>query len=262
VPVSTDTIVAITGASSGIGAAIARRFARDGARLILIARAKERLVALAGELGNATAHPVDISERVEVEALLEALPTPDIWINNAGIARGQQPLDATAMDDIELVLRTNLMGALYASRIVMGRMRARGTGHIINVTSAAAFNPYKGGNSYAISKAALHMLTQCMRHDLGGTPIRVTEVAPGIVGDTDFSVRRFDGDMSRYERTYAGITPLSSADVAEAVHYCAAAPAHVNIDLVQIFPVQQHGGSGVVHRKRPTDPGPSGPAQE
>lgn len=247
--IAEGTVIGITGASSGIGAAIARVFARDPVRLMLVGRSQERLRALAQELPDATVHCVDVSDRRQVEAFLDRIPTPDIWVNNAGIAKGQAPLDAVPAEDIEAVLQTNLMGPLYASRIVMARMRQRGTGHLINVTSAAAFNPYRGGNAYAISKAALHMLTQCMRHDLGGTAIRVTEVAPGIVGDTDFSVRRFGGDMTRYDAVYAGVKTLTSADVASAVYYCASAPAHVNIDLVQIFPVQQHGGGGVVHRK-------------
>jgi NADP-dependent 3-hydroxy acid dehydrogenase YdfG len=156
-------------------------------------------------------------------------------------------------EDLDLVLNTNLLGAMHACRLASSRMRVRGTGHIVNITSAAAFNPYRGGNAYAVSKAGLHMLSQCLRHDLGGTRIRVSEVAPGIVGDTDFIRRRFDGDMSRFESTYAGVEPLAAADVAAAVHYCVSAPPHVNVDLLMLYPVQQHGGGGVVHSPRRKD---------
>jgi 3-hydroxy acid dehydrogenase/malonic semialdehyde reductase len=241
-------LVAVTGASSGIGAAIARKFHAAGAQLILVARDQGRLRALAGELGNASGHSVDLTDRKQIERLFESIPTPDVWINNAGIAKGQKPLDATPADDIDEVLNTNLMGALHACRLAAGRMRERGTGHIVNITSAAAFNPYRGGNAYAISKAAVHMLTQCLRHDLGRTRIRVSEIAPGIVGDTDFIRRRFQGDLSKYEATYGEVETLTSEDVADAVHYCVSAPARVNVDLMVLFPVQQHGG-GVVHKR-------------
>jgi NADP-dependent 3-hydroxy acid dehydrogenase YdfG len=245
--------VAITGASGGIGSAVARRFADDGADLLLIARDRSRLEELAAQCGRASWRSVDMSEVGQIEELFRGIDTPDVWINNAGLARGQKPLDAVSAEDLELVLNTNLLGAMHASRLASSRMRARGTGHIVNITSAAAFNPYRGGNAYAVSKAGLHMLSQCLRHDLGGTRIRVSEVAPGIVGDTDFIRRRFDGDMSRYESTYAGVEPLAAADVAAAVHYCVSAPPNVNVDLLMLYPVQQHGGGGVVHSPRRKD---------
>lgn len=241
-------LVAITGASSGIGAAIARKFDRSGAALILIARDLTRLEALGAQMRNVDCHSVDIADRRQVERLFDEIAAPDVWINNAGLAKGQKPLDSMDPADIDEVLNTNLMGTIHASRLAAARMRERGTGHIVNITSAAAFNPYRGGNAYAISKAAIHMLTQCLRHDLGRTRIRISEVAPGIVGDTDFIRRRFDGDMSKYEATYAGVETLTPEDVADAVHYCVSAPPRVNVDLVVLFPVQQHSG-GVVHKR-------------
>lgn len=241
-------LVAITGASSGIGAAISRKFDRSAAELILIARDRGRLESLAAGLGKAKCHCVDLSDRRQIEALFSEIPAPDVWINNAGIAKGQKSLDAMAPADIDDVLNTNLMGAIHASRLAAARMRERGTGHIVNITSAAAFNPYRGGNAYAISKAGIHMLTQCLRHDLGRTRVRVSEIAPGIVGDTDFIRRRFDGDMSKYEAIYGGVETLTSEDVADAVHYCVSAPARVNVDLMVLFPVQQHSG-GMVHKR-------------
>lgn len=241
-------LVAVTGASSGIGAAIARKFDHSGAELILIARDRGRLETLAAGLRKANCHSVDLADRRQIESLFERIPPPDVWINNAGIAKGQKALDSMEPADIDEVLNTNLMGAIHASRLAAAHMRERGTGHIVNITSAAAFNPYRGGNAYAISKAAIHMLTQCLRHDLGRTRVRVSEIAPGIVGDTDFTRRRFGGDMSKYEATYGGVETLMSEDVADAVHYCVSAPARVNVDLMVLFPVQQHSG-GVVHKR-------------
>lgn len=193
-------LVAVTGASSGIGAAIARRFDRSGAELILIARDLKRLEGLAKGLGKASCHAADLFDSRQIERLFAEIPAPDVWINNAGIAKGQATLDAMPAADIDQVLNTNLLGAIRASRLAAARMRERGSGHIVNVTSTAAFNPYRGGNAYAISKVGLHMLTQCLRHDLGRTRIRVSEIAPGIVGDTDFIRRRFEGDMTSYEK--------------------------------------------------------------
>lgn len=238
--------IGITGASEGIGAAIARRLAK--ARLFLFARSTERLSAVAAGLPNAEAITLDINQRSELERIISALPVPDVWVNNAGLAIGQATLDQADAADIDHVLNVNVHGTLHATRLVMAGMRARGSGHIVNITSAAAFNPYKGGNAYAISKAALHMATQCLRHDLGGTPIRVTEIAPGIVGDTVFSKRRFAGDPGRGEKVSRGMNALTPEDVAETVHFSITLPPHVNIDLIQMYPVQQHGGGGRVHR--------------
>lgn len=241
-------LVAVTGASSGIGAAVARKFDHSGAELILIARDRGRLETLAAELRKAECHSVDVSDRRQIEKLFDRIPPPDVWVNNAGIAKGQKALDAMEPADVDEVLSTNLMGAIHACRLAANRMRERGTGHIVNITSAAAFNPYRGGNAYAISKAAVHMLTQCLRHDLGRTRIRVSEIAPGIVGNTDFIRRRFNGDMAKYEAIYGGVETLTPQDVADAVHYCVTAPARVNVDLMVLFPVQQHSG-GVVHKR-------------
>jgi 3-hydroxy acid dehydrogenase / malonic semialdehyde reductase len=245
-----DAVVAITGASSGIGAAIARKLSNGHRRLILIARNEARLKELEIEISGAEARATDISIRSEVEALFAEIPTPDVWINNAGIARGQSPLDETSADDLDMVIDVNLRGALHAARLAMKGMRARGSGHVVMITSAAAFNPYRGGHVYSISKAGLHMLAQSLRHDINGLPIRVSEIAPGIVGDTDFSARRHNGDLSAFKSVYEGVETLTSADIADAVDYCISAPPRVNVDLMVIYPVQQHGGSGIVHRRR------------
>lgn len=245
-------LAAISGASVGIGNAIARKLAGHGFRTALIGRSAERLQALAATLPQASAYVTDMADRRQVEQLFERMPPPDIWINNAGVARGQPDIDEVSGDDVDCVIDTNLKGALHASRLAAAGMRKRGTGHIVTITSAAAFNAYRGGNLYAVSKAALHMLNQCLRQDLGGTPIRVTEIAPGIVGDTEFSARRFDGDLTRYRHTYEGVEMLTADDIADAVHFCVTAPPRVNVELMLIYPVQQHGGSGKVHRRNST----------
>lgn len=248
------SFVAISGASAGIGRAIAEKLAHAGFRVGLIGRSADRLNALAAELPNATAYVADMADRRQVENLFDRMPSPDIWINNAGVARGQSDIDRISGDDVDTVIDTNLKGALHASRLAASGMRERGKGHIVTITSAAAFNPYRGGNLYAVSKAALHMLSQCLRQDLGGTPIRVTEIAPGIVGDTEFSFRRFDGDLGRYQATYEGVETLTADDIADAVHFCVTAPPRVNVELMLIYPVQQHGGSGKVHRRKEQPP--------
>lgn len=240
--IADNAVVAITGASSGIGMALARRFAGGGRKLLLIARRRERLEALARELPGAVACPLDLRDGEALAALMARHPPPDVWINNAGLARGMQPVDQTPAADLTDVITTNVQATLNATRLAAATMRRRGRGHIVNITSAAAFHPYKGGHSYAMSKAALHMLTQCLRHDFAGTAVRVSEVAPGAVGDTEFAERRFERAGGSFERAYGGITPLAAADVADAVHYCVMAPAHVNVELMLLYPVQQIGG--------------------
>lgn len=239
----------ITGASSGIGAATARRMAAAGARVILVARRTERLQALADELGNgAEAHAIDLRDRSAVEALAKRIELPDIVVNNAGIAYGREPLDETSIDDLDEVFDTNVKGVFYLTHQMIAPMRRRNSGHIIAVTSVAALYPYKGAGAYAPSKAAIHMFCKCLRNDLGGTRVRVSEIAPAMVQNTEFTSKRFAGDMNRVSATYQGLDVLQAEDIAEAILFAAAAPERVNVDLMEIFPVQQHQGPNVMHR--------------
>ena len=239
----------ITGASSGIGAATARRMAAAGARVILVARRFDRIQALADEIGNgAEAHAVDLRDRSDVEALVKRIELPDVVVNNAGIARGREPLDETTIDDLDDVFNTNVKGVFYLTHQMIGPMRQRNSGHIISVTSVAALYPYRGAGAYAPSKAAIHMFCKCLRNDLGGTRVRVSEIAPAMVQNTEFTSKRFDGDADRVAATYKGLDVLLAEDIAEAILFAAAAPARVNVDLMEIFPVQQHQGPNVMNR--------------
>jgi NADP-dependent 3-hydroxy acid dehydrogenase YdfG len=247
-----EKTVLITGASSGIGAATARRMATAGARVILVARRYDRIQALANELGNgAEAHAVDLRDRSAVEALTKRIDLPDVVANIAGIAHGREPLDETTIDDLDEVFDTNVKGVFYLTHQIIGPMRKRNSGHIIAVTSVAALYPYKGAGAYAPSKAAIHMFCKCLRNDLGGTRVRVSEIAPAMVQNTEFTSKRFNGDMDRVATTYKGLDVLRAEDIAEAILFAAAAPERVNVDLMEIFPVQQHQGPNVMNR----DPG-------
>jgi 3-hydroxy acid dehydrogenase/malonic semialdehyde reductase len=152
------------------------------------------------------------------------------------------------LEEVGEVLDTNVMGVFNVAHAVLGAMRKRNSGHIVVISSSAAFYPYQGANAYGPSKAAVHMLCQCLRNDLGGTRVRVSEIAPAMVENTEFTAVRFRGDAERVTSTYEGLEVLQAEDVADAVYYCASAPARVNVDLMVIFPVQQHIGGAVMHR--------------
>jgi 3-hydroxy acid dehydrogenase/malonic semialdehyde reductase len=236
----------VTGASAGIGEAIARRLAASGCHLILTGRRQERLEKLTRELEEHEAVAVtplvmDLRHREEVEEqlrpILEKYPI-DILINNAGLALGLEPLDRGAVEEWEQMIDTNIKGLLYVSRLVMAQMRKRDSGHILNLGSIAGEMAYPGGNVYCATKAAVHMLTEAMNVDAHGTRIRIGTLAPGAV-DTEFSDVRFHGDRAKREAVYKGYTPLSAEDIADLAHYILQAPEHVNIQHVRIMPTAQ-----------------------
>ena len=244
-----EKTVLITGASSGIGAATARRLSAAGAKLILVARRAEKIDALAKEIGNgAEAYALDVRDRAAVADLSGRVEALDVLVNCAGLARGRDPLDETPMDEIEEVLDTNIKGVFYFTQAFMGGMRARNSGHIVNISSVAAFSPYKGAGGYAPSKAAVHMFSQCLRNDLGGTRVRVSEIAPGMIENTEFTTVRFNGDTGRVADTYKGLDVLRAEDIAETILFVIAAPERVNVDLMVVYPTQQHFGPNVMHR--------------
>ncbi|MEO6965540.1 MAG: SDR family NAD(P)-dependent oxidoreductase [Acidobacteriaceae bacterium] len=240
-------VVFITGASSGIGAACAALFANAGARLLLAARRKDRLEELAIELAPAGAAEVhtlalDVSDNQRVEAAIAGLPKPwqsiDILINNAGLSRGLDKLHEGHIDDWEEMIDTNVKGLLYVSRAVIPGMVQRGVGHIVNLGSVAGHMTYPKGAVYCATKAAEKSITEGMRQDLLGTPVRVTSVDPGMV-ETEFSTVRFRGDEERAAKVYQGITPLRAEDVADAVLWAVTRPAHVNIDQMVLTSIDQ-----------------------
>jgi len=249
-------IVFVTGASSGIGAATARAFALAGARLVLAARRIDRLRAAAATL-PVPSHVIelDVRERAAVHAAVAAIPEPfraiDVLVNNAGLSRGFAPLHEGVQDDWDEMLDTNVKGLLYVTRAVLPGMVARGHGHVINIGSVAGHDTYPRGNVYCASKAAVRVLNKGMRLDLLGTGIRVSTVDPGLV-PTEFSDVRFHGDRARAAKVYEDTRPLSAADVAEAIVWCASRPAWVNVEELLLMPTDQ-AAPALVHR-RPLSP--------
>ena len=247
-----DGTVLITGASAGIGEACARAFAAAGARLVLTARRADRLERLAGELREAhgtesTALPLDVRDGEGVRAALGALPTVDVLVANAGLGRGLAPLHEGDPEEWDEMLDTNVMGVLHTLRAVVPGMVERGRGHVIDIGSVAGHEVYPGGAVYCATKHALGAITRGLRMDLLGTGVRVSTVDPGMV-ETEFSVVRFRGDRERADRVYRDMTPLTAADVADAVLWVATRPPHVNIDQIVIKPTDQASAT-LVHRR-------------
>jgi NADP-dependent 3-hydroxy acid dehydrogenase YdfG len=237
----------ITGASSGIGAAVARRCAADGARLVLWARRVDRLERLAVELR--TAHgvdartaPVDVRDRAAVQraaaALVRDAGVPDILVNNAGLASGMSKVQDGDPDDWDRMIDTNIKGLLNVTRALLPGMVARGTGHVVNLGSTAGHLVYPMGNVYAATKFAVRALSEGMNLDVAGTKIRVSSVDPGFV-ETEFSEVRFHGDRERARAVYRGFTPLSGDDVADAIAYVVNLPEHVNVPELVLVPTAQ-----------------------
>lgn len=247
-----DRIVFITGASSGIGQACARRFAAEGARLLLVARREERLSALAEELGSAVRTlTLDVRDRSAVFESLQALPPEwrqvELLVANAGLSRGLAPLQSGDLEDWEEMIDTNVKGLLYVDRVVTPWMVERGRGTVIHIGSIAGRQVYPGGNVYCATKHAVRALTDALRIDLLGSGVRVGSVDPGMV-ETEFSEVRFHGDRSRAEAVYRGLRPLQAEDVAETVFFAADLPDHVNLAEVLLLPTDQASATHL-HRK-------------
>jgi NADP-dependent 3-hydroxy acid dehydrogenase YdfG len=251
------SVVFITGASSGIGAACARAFAREGARLLLAARRIERLEEMTPRLENAGAAGVrsvelDVRDAEAVRRVVETLPKGwtdiEVLVNNAGLSRGLDKLHEGEIQDWDEMIDTNVKGLMYVDRAVVPIMVERGRGTVVHIGSIAGRQVYPGGNVYCASKHAVRALTEGLRIDLLGTGVRVTAVDPGLV-ETEFSVVRFRGDEHRADAVYEGLTPLTGDDVAEVVVFAATRPDHVGIADVLVLPVDQ-AGANFVHRRR------------
>ena len=248
----TGKIVLVTGASSGIGLACARLFADAGARLILAARRMQRLQALAAELKVPT-HLIelDVRDQKAVAAAIAGLPEEwreiDILLNNAGLSRGLTKLQDYDIDDMDEMIDTNVKGLLYVTRAVVPGMVARQRGHIINIGSIAGHWTYPNGAVYCASKAAVKSISEGLKMDLLGTPVRVSSVDPGLV-ETEFSLVRFHGDVDRAKKPYENVRPLTGDDVADVVMFCATRPPNVNINDVVMMPVAQASATQV-HRQ-------------
>lgn len=247
-------IVFVTGASAGFGAAIARRFAADGHRLIIAGRRMARLQSLADEIGRSTALPLalDVRDRAAVESAVSTLPEEfrdvDLLVNNAGLALGLEPAPQASLDDWEQMVDTNIKGLLYLTRSLLPGMVERGRGHIVNIGSTAGEWPYPGGNVYGGTKAFVRQFSLNLRADLLGTPLRVSNVEPGLAGGTEFSNVRFHGDDERAAKVYSNTQAMTADDIAETVHWIATRPAHLNINTVSLMPVSQAFGPLAVKR--------------
>ncbi len=244
----------ITGASSGIGLACARRFAAEGADLVLWARRQDRLKSAASELGGTVkvrTAAVDIRDRAAVNRAAESLvrdgAVPDILLNNAGLAAGLAKIHEGNPDDWDLMIDTNVKGLLNVTRAFLPHMVARGSGHVVNIGSSAGHQVYPMGNVYHASKFAVRALNEAINVDLAGTPLRCSSVDPGYVR-TDFAAVRFKGDAARAKKTYEGFTPLEAADVADLVTYIVNLPPHVNILEARVFPTAQRN-QHVIHKE-------------
>lgn len=230
--------VLVTGASSGIGAAIVRRFAEDGARIILAARRRDRMEALVRELpGEHRIVTLDVRDRGEVERALSDLEV-DILVNSAGLALGLEPAHEAKLDDWEEMVDVNVKGLLNVTHAILPGMAARDRGHIINLGSVAGSYPYPGGNVYGATKAFVAQFSLNLRADLLGKKVRVTDIEPGMV-ETDFSLVRYKGDEERARAVYRGVEVLTPTDIADVVHYCASLPAHINVNRLELMPVMQ-----------------------
>lgn len=240
-------LACVTGASSGIGRACAQALAAEGCRLLLLARRRDRLDALAANLRrdhavDVRAEGLDVRDRAAVEALFRDLDHGwseiDVLVNNAGLARGLAPLQNGQVADWEEMIDTNLKGLLYVTRTLLPGMVSRGRGHVVNIGSIAGHETYPGGNVYCATKHAVTAVGRALGIDLLGTGVRVSSVDPGLV-ETEFSLVRFHGDNGRAEAVYSGLEALSAADVAAAVLFCATRPPHANVRELILMPTAQ-----------------------
>lgn len=246
-------IVFVTGASAGFGAAIARAFVQGGHRVVAAARRKERLDALAAELGSALLPiELDVRDRAAVEAVAAALPTEfaaiDVLVNNAGLALGVEPAHRARLDEWQTMIDTNCTGLVTVTRALLPGMVERGRGHIFNLGSVAGSYPYPGGNVYGATKAFVRQFSLNLRADLIGTPLRVTDIEPGLCGGTEFSNVRYRGDDEKAANVYANVQPLTAEDIADTIYWIATRPAHVNINTIEMMPVAQAPAGLAVHR--------------
>lgn len=251
-----NKVVLITGATSGIGLACARKFAENGDRLILTGRNEKRLADIKKELTEKGTDVLtltfDVRDREKAVKMMELLPAEwqeiDVLVNNAGLALGLEPEYEVNPDDWETMIDTNIKGLLTMTRLVVPGMVKRNRGHIINVGSVAGDAAYAGGNVYCATKAAVKALSDGLRIDVANTAIRVTNLKPGLV-ETNFSNIRFRGDNDRAANVYKGITPLSGDDIADVAVYAANAPAHVQIAEVLILATHQASANMIFRTK-------------
>jgi 3-hydroxy acid dehydrogenase/malonic semialdehyde reductase len=245
----------ITGATSGIGLACAEEFAKRGANLLLTGSRDERLREIAERLKaenkvEVTTLVFDVSKRAAVEKALGSAPLTQlsVLVNNAGLARGTDPMQSAKLDDWEEMIDTNIKGLLYVTRLCLPYLMKNSDSHIVNIGSVAGRWTYPGGGVYSSTKFAVRALTEGLRLDLMGSSVRVTNIEPGMV-ETEFSEVRFEGDKDKAKNVYKGIAALKASDIAETVAWCLERPQHVNIQELVIFPTDQAGVGPYIHRR-------------
>lgn len=230
-------VAVVTGGSAGIGEATAEALARDGWHVVVAARRADKVEEIAQRIGG-TGVQLDVTDEDSVKSLVEKLDRVDLLVNNAGGAKGLEPLEETTIEDWRWMYETNVIGTVRMTQALLPKLRESGNGLIINIGSVAGWNPYEGGSGYNAAKFGLRALTRVTRIEQSQNPIRVTEIDPGRV-TTDFSMNRFKGDKQRADAVYDGQMNLTAEDIAEAVRWVASLPAHVDIDTMTIKPRTQ-----------------------
>lgn len=239
----------VTGASSGIGAAIAVALAADGHEVIAAARRAERLEGLASRQPGIAPLALDVTDVDAMATTIEELGAIDVLVNNAGAALGLGPAQEASLEDWLTMIQVNVTGLVVLTRLVLPSMVARRSGLVVNMGSVAGEFPYPGGNVYGATKAFVRQFTLNLRADLVGTGVRVTDIEPGMVGGTEFSTVRFHGDTAKAAEVYQGMQPLGPDDVAEVVRFIASLPPHVSINTISLMPTDQGFGPFAVARR-------------
>lgn len=239
-------VAVVTGASAGIGAASAIRLADEGFDVVLGARRLEPLEAVADKCGG-RAMVLDVTDPASVDAFASSIATCDVLVNNAGLASGLQSISEIEDARVALMWETNVQGLLRVTRSLLPKLLESRAGHIVNLGSIAGFEVYRGGAGYTASKHAVRAISRTLRLELLGTPVRVTEVMPGMV-ETEFSLVRFDGDRDQADKVYRGVTPLTADDIADCIAWAVTRPAHVNVDEIVVRPVAQAAATEVARQ--------------
>lgn len=238
----------VTGASSGIGAATARQLAEAGYDVVIGARRLDRLEELAAQIG-ARAHVLDVTDQASVDAFASAVGPCAVVVNNAGGALGVDPVATADLSLWQTMYDTNVLGVVRMTQALLPALVESGDGHVVIVGSIAGVEAYPGGGGYNAAKFGIHAVRDVLRRELVGQPVRVTEIAPGLV-ETEFSLVRFHGDKDKAVAVYNGMTPLTAEDVAETILWCLARPSHVNVDHLLLLPRDQANAT-TIHRQQP-----------